>query len=91
MTTDQALAALRKAGTAQNVKVYGRHGVKGDAFGVSYAELGRLHKTIGTDHGLARALWATGNHDARVLATMIADAIVRSIGAPEDGAERRGP
>ncbi|MDQ3701909.1 MAG: DNA alkylation repair protein, partial [Chloroflexota bacterium] len=28
---------------------------------------------IKTDHALARALWATGNHDARVLATMIAD------------------
>jgi 3-methyladenine DNA glycosylase AlkD len=73
MTLQQALAALKKAGTAQNVKVYGRHGVKGEMYGVSFADLNKLKKTIGTDHDLACALWETGNHDARVLATMIAD------------------
>ncbi len=73
MTLAQALAALEKAGTAQNRKVYARHGVGGPQYGVSYAELGKLKKMIGTDHDLALALWATGNHDARILATMVAD------------------
>jgi 3-methyladenine DNA glycosylase AlkD len=73
VTLKQTLAALRKAGTAQNRKVYARHGVTGDRFGVSFAELGKLEKKIGVDHELAVGLWATGNHDARVLATMVAD------------------
>lgn len=74
MTLKQTLAALERAGTAQNRKVYARHGVGEDQYGVSYAELGRLKKSIGTDHELARGLWASGNHDARVLACMTADA-----------------
>lgn len=73
MDAKQALKALEAAGTAQNRKVYGRHGVKGPMFGVSYAELGKLKKRIGTDHGLALELWKSGNHDARVLAAMVAD------------------
>jgi len=73
MKLAQAIAELRKRGTVQNRKVYARHGVKADMYGVSYAELGKLTKTIKQDHELARDLWATGNHDARVLATMIAD------------------
>lgn len=42
-------------------------------FGVSYAVLGKLTKKIKTDHALAVQLWASGNHDARILATMVAD------------------
>jgi 3-methyladenine DNA glycosylase AlkD len=64
---------LEAAGTAQNRTVYSRHGVKEPMFGVSYAELGKLRKEIRVDHELARALWSTGNHDARILATRIAD------------------
>jgi 3-methyladenine DNA glycosylase AlkD len=73
MTLKQTLAALKKAGTAQTRKVYARHGVAGDQYGVSFAELKKLKKAIKTDHDLARELWATGNHDARVLACMVAD------------------
>ncbi len=73
MTKTQALAALEEHGTAQNRKIYRRHGVAGDQFGVSYANLKALKKQIKTDHALARQLWATGNHDARIFATFIAD------------------
>lgn len=73
MTFEECMAALDREGTAQNRKTYARHGVTGPCFGVSYAILGKLKKTIKTDHALALALWASGNHDARVLATMIAD------------------
>lgn len=73
MNLEQALAALEDVGTAQNRKVYGRHGVSGDMFGVSYANLEKLRKQIKKNHDLAVALWVTGNHDAKVLATKIAD------------------
>jgi 3-methyladenine DNA glycosylase AlkD len=63
---------LEALGTAQNRKVYPRHGAREPIFGVSYANIGRLAKRIGRDQALAERLWATGNHDARVLATRIA-------------------
>lgn len=73
MTTTGTLKELKSMGTAQNRKIYSRHGVVGEMYGVSYANLGKLKKKIKVDHQLALELWATGNHDARVLATMIAD------------------
>ncbi|MXW95776.1 MAG: DNA alkylation repair protein [Acidimicrobiaceae bacterium] len=69
----EVMAALEAAGTAQNRKVYARHGASAPMFGVSYAELGKIAKRIKTDHGLAQQLWETGNHDARVLALRAAD------------------
>ena len=69
----EVMAALEAAGTAQNCKVYARHGAAEPMFGVSYAELGRIAKSIKTDHALARQLWSSGNHDARVLALRVAD------------------
>jgi 3-methyladenine DNA glycosylase AlkD len=72
MKVPEALARLESLGTAQNRKVYARHGVRGAMFGVSYAELGKLAKQWKGEHELALGLWASGNHDARVLATMIA-------------------
>ena len=73
MTKDEALKILEAAGSAQTRKTYARHGIGPNMFGVSYAVLGKLEKQIKCNHPLACQLWATGNHDARVLATMIAD------------------
>jgi len=73
MKLRDALKQLEEVGTPQNRKIYGRHGVQGPLFGVSFAHLKRLAKETGKDHRLAEALWASGNHDARVLSTMIAD------------------
>jgi 3-methyladenine DNA glycosylase AlkD len=73
MDLAEALKKLETAGTEQNRTVYARHGVRAEMFGVSYASLGKLRKAIGTDHEIARGLWASGNHDAAVLATMVAD------------------
>lgn len=73
MNARETLAKLKSLGTAQNRKVYARHGATRDVFGVSYANLGKLVKEIKVDHALALDLWKSGNHDARVLATMIAD------------------
>ena len=68
------MAQLQIAGTAQNRKVYARHGAAEPMFGVSYKDLGRIAKPLKTDHSLAGDLWDSGNHDARVLALRIADA-----------------
>jgi 3-methyladenine DNA glycosylase AlkD len=72
-TLDEVMRQLEEHGTEQNRKIYRRHGVSEPMFGVSYAALGALRKRIKTDHDLACELWATGNHDARILATMVAD------------------
>jgi 3-methyladenine DNA glycosylase AlkD len=69
----QVMADLRAAGTAQNRKVYGRHGVTGEQFGVSFGFMRPYARKIGTDHALAEPLWTTGNHDARMLACMVGD------------------
>ena len=74
MPTDTpVLEELQTLGTAQNRKIYRRHGVGESVFGVSYADMKKLHKRIKVDHALAQTLWASGNHDARILALMIAD------------------
>jgi 3-methyladenine DNA glycosylase AlkD len=67
------LQELESLGTAQNRNIYRRHGVSDNQFGVSVANLRKLQKQIKRDHSLAKQLWVTGNHDCRVLATMIAD------------------
>ena len=71
-TADTTLAELEALGTEKHRTVYRRHGVGGAQFGVSYAHIRTLAKRIGRDHLLASALWASGNHDARVLATLVA-------------------
>ncbi|MBE8182554.1 MAG: DNA alkylation repair protein [Candidatus Portiera sp.] len=75
---------LKALGTAQNCKVYARHGADPDkVYGVSFANLDKLAKSIiknnrvvngiDTDHKLARELWNTGNYDCRNLALKIGD------------------
>jgi 3-methyladenine DNA glycosylase AlkD len=73
MTSDQAVAALRKAGKAGTARVYRRHGAQGEVLGVSSAAINALVKKIGVDHALAGQLWKTGIHEARVVATKVAD------------------
>lgn len=64
---------LKSLGKPNTAKIYGRHGVREKSVGLSYADLGKLTKRLGVDHELALGLWKTGIHDARVLATKIAD------------------
>ena len=73
MNKTQALAELKRMGTAQNRKVYARHGVGSKQFGVSYANLGKLRKKVRVDQPLAEGFWKSGVHDARVFAAMVAD------------------
>ena len=72
-TASEMMKELMIWTSAQNVKVYRKHGAGGDLYGVSFADLRRLARRIKTDHVLALELWESGNLDARLLAAMIAD------------------
>lgn len=73
MYFEQVMQELEQAGSEQTARTYRRHGVQGPVFGVLTSALEKLRKKIKVDHGLALALWETGNHDARILAAKIAD------------------
>jgi 3-methyladenine DNA glycosylase AlkD len=73
LAVDEVINKLRESGSAETRRTYARHGVNGPAYGVPYSVLDRLARKIKTDHELAGKLWATANHDARILATKIAD------------------
>ncbi|HWN11718.1 MAG TPA: DNA alkylation repair protein [Pyrinomonadaceae bacterium] len=73
MNDRDVIRELKSLGAEQTRKTYLRHGVGDKVFGVSYAQLGKLQKKIKVDHGLAGKLWATGFHEAQILAAMIAD------------------
>lgn len=73
MTEKEILEELEALGTAQNRKIYKRHGADETVYGVSFANLRKMHKRIKVDHALALKLWATGQLEARLIASMIAD------------------
>ena len=63
---------LRRLGTRRNVDGMARFGIRAvKVFGVSKPKLDALAKKIGRNHELALTLWATGIHDAKILAGLI--------------------
>jgi 3-methyladenine DNA glycosylase AlkD len=70
---DQVMAQLEALGDPKIAAIYARHGAKGPSFRLRFSDLGKLAKTLRTDHELARRLWRTGNVDARQLACMVVD------------------
>jgi 3-methyladenine DNA glycosylase AlkD len=74
MRRSEVLSTLRKLSDPVNVAGMARFGIKPAlAYGVPKPALRRLARDIGKDHGLAQRLWATGVHEAMVLASMIDD------------------
>lgn len=68
------LAALRKHARPGAIEGMARYGIRPDKLlGVSIPVLRAEAKALGTDHELALALWNSGVHEARILASMIAD------------------
>jgi 3-methyladenine DNA glycosylase AlkD len=72
------LAALRAAGTPENVAGMARFGIAAKrAIGVPVPRLralareARLHRDPRVRHAVAARLWASGVHEARILATMV--------------------
>ena len=73
-SSEEILETLRALSDPEAVSSMARFGIKADkAFGVSVPALRKLAKSIGKDHSLALELWDSGFHEARELATMIAD------------------
>lgn len=73
MNAQAVLTELKRLGKPKTIEIYTRHGVTGPCYGVNYGDLKRLVKRIGRNQEVAAALWKSGVHDARVVATMIAE------------------
>ena len=85
MDAQQAVERLRLLGNPKAVEGMARFGIQsGTSFGVSVPKLRKLAREIGRDHSLALNLWATGQHDARLLATMVDDSRQVTISQMED-------
>ncbi|MEP0323398.1 DNA alkylation repair protein [Bauldia litoralis] len=69
---DAVLAELKGLGSEKNRLGMARFGIEtGRAFGVSITILRPLARRLGRNHDLALALWASGFHEARLLAAFI--------------------
>ncbi len=74
MEIDHILAKLRSLARPDQLAGMARYGINTEnALGVRIPELRAIAKKAGRCHGLALELWATGIHDARILAGMVAE------------------
>jgi 3-methyladenine DNA glycosylase AlkD len=73
MKFDEVMSALEAEGSEKICIIHARHGAQPPMFGVSDGALASLEREIRLDHDLGLALWATGNHDARMLAAKVVD------------------
>ncbi|MEM3404441.1 MAG: DNA alkylation repair protein [Nitrososphaeria archaeon] len=68
------LKKLRALSDPKAIEGMARFGINPEnTYGVSIPNLRRMAKEIGKDHSLARQLWSSGIHEARILASMIDD------------------
>ncbi len=74
MTYEQVIARLKQMANPRDAAGMARFGInpKG-TLGISIWDLRRLVREIETDHRLAQRLWASGIHEARILAGFIDD------------------
>ena len=73
-TVDEVLRWLRQHATKKTRDGMQRFGIpSANALGVTVGDMRRYAKTIGKDHALAAALWATGIYEARFVAAFIDD------------------
>lgn len=68
------LDRFRALESPENKAGMARYGIKSDnAYGVSLYVIRDIAKELGKNHELALALWATGNHEAQLLASIVDD------------------
>jgi len=73
-TGAELIAHLKSLANPEDVDGMERFGIKGeDALGIRIPVLRKLAKSHRNDHQLASALWASGIHEARILASMVDD------------------
>lgn len=69
------LARLRALADPTRLAGMARYGIATEhAYGVTVAELREVARELGRDHDLAAALWDSGVHEARILASLVDDA-----------------
>ena len=74
MTVDELLTRLRALADPARLAGMARYGIATEhAYGVTVGELRALAKEIGRDRDLAAALWSSGVHEARILASLLDD------------------
>jgi 3-methyladenine DNA glycosylase AlkD len=74
MTYDDILADFEVHRNPDALAGMARYGIAtAHAYGISIPHLRALAKGIRTDHALAEQLWASGIHEARILAGLVAD------------------
>jgi 3-methyladenine DNA glycosylase AlkD len=72
MTAAELLETLRSHANAANVAGMARYGIQTEfALGVPVPVIRSLAKQAGKNHALARDLWNSGIHEARILATLV--------------------
>ena len=75
-TAAAVLRRLRRLANPANVAGMARFGINpARTLGVSMPVLRRIAREIGTDHTLAQTLWASGVHEARILAGFVDDPV----------------
>lgn len=74
MTLSEALDYLNEHSSAQYLAGMSRFGIDSSrALGVKLPDIRKLAKLIKKDHNLAMELWDTNLHEARILATLVAE------------------
>jgi 3-methyladenine DNA glycosylase AlkD len=74
LTTGQILTRLKSLANPKNVAGMARYGINPqNTLGISISVLRQIAKDTGKDHNLAGDLWASGIHEARILASMVED------------------
>jgi 3-methyladenine DNA glycosylase AlkD len=76
MDARSVIAELRRRADPSRKPGMARVGIDvSNALGVSVPDIRAVAKRNGTDHDLALELWSTGIHEARILATLVADPV----------------
>jgi len=71
---DEIINRLKSLANPKAVEGMARYGINPEnTYGVSVPNLRKIAREAGKDHSLARKLWASGIHEARILASMVDD------------------
>jgi 3-methyladenine DNA glycosylase AlkD len=74
MILDQIIARLQQHANIQAVEGMAKFGIQpAHALGITVPTLRKIARETGKNHSLALELWNTGIHEARILASMIAE------------------
>lgn len=74
MSLDEVISALREVADPTRLPGMARVGIDVDhALGVSVPNIRKIAKRAGRDQALARALWETGIHEARLVGALVSD------------------